>query len=347
MDIRVAIEALVNQENLSKLEMQTVMSQVMSGKATDAQIGAFLVALRLKGETIEEIVASVEVMRSLVKPVNFQNDNIVDLVGTGGDNANLFNVSTGASFVAAAAGAIVAKHGNRSVSSSSGSSDLLEHLGIPLQLGCDQISMSLEKIGIGFMFAPNHHVAMKHAIAPRREIGLRTLFNILGPLTNPAGVKRQVIGVYAEHLCEPIAASLAKLGSEHVMVVHSRDGLDEISIAADTFVCELREGSLNRYMISPLDFDLPVQELEGLQVRSVAESAELIKGSLDCRKEAVFRKASNMLAINAGATLYVAGVASSLREGVSRCIYALNERHALAKLNEFIKFTNSLSVDHS
>ena len=262
MDIQAAIAVLTNGENLSKEDMSSVMRQIMSGSATDAQIGAFLIALRIKGETIDEISSAAQVMRDLVEPVICKNKDLVDLVGTGGDSANLFNVSTGASFVVAAAGAKVAKHGNRSVSSSSGSADLLESLHISIDLSSDQIAAGIDTVGLGFMFAPNHHKAMKYAAGPRKELGLRTLFNILGPLTNPAGVKRQVIGVFAEHLCETVARSLLALGSEHAMVIHSKDRLDEISIAADTVVCELRNGRLNRYVVSPVDFDLPVQTLE-------------------------------------------------------------------------------------
>ena len=343
MDIRTALALLIDGKSLSKNEMSSVMRQIMSGKAGDAQIGAFLVALRIKGETIDEISSAAQVMRDLAEPVIYKDKNLVDLVGTGGDSANLFNVSTGASFVAAAAGAKVAKHGNRSVSSSSGSADLLESLGISIDLSPDQIAMGLEAVGLAFMFAPNHHKAMKYAVGPRRELGLRTLFNILGPLTNPAGVKRQVIGVFAEHLCELVAKSLAILGSDHVIVMHSKDGLDEFSIATNTIVYELRDGHIDRYLVSPLNFDLPVMSLEGLDVQNAWQSAELIQGALAGYSKAIFKKVSNMLAINAGAAIYVAGVASSFEEGVAEAIRVLNNGEAEAKLKDFIEFTANVS----
>ena len=339
MDIQAAIAVLTNGENLSKEDMSSVMRQIMSGRATDAQIGAFLIALRIKGETIDEISSAAQVMRDLVEPVICKDKNLVDLVGTGGDSANLFNVSTGASFIAAAAGAKVAKHGNRSVSSSSGSADLLESLGISIDLSPEQIAAGIDAVGLGFMFAPNHHKAMKYAVGPRKELGLRTLFNILGPLTNPAGVKRQVIGVFAEHLCETVASSLLSLGSEHAMVIHSKDGLDEISIAADTVVCELRNGRLDRYIVSPVDFDLPLQTLEGLDVQNACQSAKVVKGALAGASDLIFEKATNMLAMNAGATIYVSGVASSFADGVAKAKKVLNNGEAEAKLRTFTEFT--------
>ena len=339
MDIQAAIAVLTNGENLSKEDMSSVMRQIMSGRATDAQIGAFLIALRIKGETIDEISSAAQVMRDLVEPVICKDKNLVDLVGTGGDSANLFNVSTGASFIAAAAGAKVAKHGNRSVSSSSGSADLLESLGISIDLSPEQIAAGIDAVGLGFMFAPNHHKAMKYAVGPRKELGLRTLFNILGPLTNPAGVKRQVIGVFAEHLCETVASSLLSLGSEHAMVIHSKDGLDEISIAAETVVCELCNGRLDRYVVSPVDFDLPLQTLEGLDVQNACQSAEVIKRAIAGDSDPIFKKAANMLAINAGAAIYISGVASSFTEGVAKAKKVLNNGEAEAKLRTFTEFT--------
>ncbi len=256
MDMQSALERLVRHEDLSRDEAATVMREVMSGGASDAQIGALLVALRMKGETPDEIAGAAQVMRELATPVAVSGDHLVDLVGTGGDGANLFNVSTAASFVAAAAGARVAKHGNRSVSSTSGSSDVLEYLGVPLDLGPGQISRAIDAVGVGFMFAPAHHRAMRYAIGPRRELGMRTLFNILGPLTNPAGVRRQLIGVFSPDLCEPVAQVLKTLGSEHVMVVHSADGLDEISLAEPTSVAELKAGTITSYRICPEDFGI-------------------------------------------------------------------------------------------
>jgi len=257
VDIQQALGKLVDSESLTQPEMAGVMHQVMSGDATDAQIGGLLIALRMKGETIDEIAGAAQVMRELATPVEVSGENLVDLVGTGGDGANLFNVSTASTFVVAAAGARVAKHGNRSVSSTSGSSDVLENLGLPLDLDPIQVARAVNEVGVGFMFAPAHHSAMRYAVGPRKELGMRTLFNILGPLTNPAGVKRQVIGVFAAELCETLAQVLKALGAEHAMIVHSDDGLDEISIAAGTQVAELRDGSISTYHISPQEFGWP------------------------------------------------------------------------------------------
>jgi anthranilate phosphoribosyltransferase len=315
------------------------MRQVMSGEAGDAQIGALLVALRIKGETIDEIAGAAQVMRELATPVRVSGPHLVDLVGTGGDGANLFNVSTGSSFAVAAAGARVAKHGNRSVSSTSGSSDVLEYLGMPLDLTPEQVARAIEEVGVGFIFAPAHHSAMRHAIGPRRELGMRTVFNILGPLTNPAGVTRQVIGVFSVELCRPLAEVLQALGAEHVMIVHSDDGLDEISIAAPTQVAELRDGEIQCYQISPEDFGLQRQDLEGLAVDSAQASAELIRSALSGARDEVARKAAAMLALNAGATIYVSGVAATLADGVAMAEDVLASGQAAQKLTEFIDFT--------
>jgi len=266
MNIQNALARLVEHTDLSADEMRTVMYQIMGGEATPAQIGAVLVALRMKGETIEEIAAAVEVMRELATPVDVQGQHLVDIVGTGGDDANLFNVSTAAAFVVAAAGGQVAKHGNRSVSSTSGSSDVLAKLGVPLDLSPAQIARCIDEVGMGFMFAPVHHSAMKHAVDPRKELGMRTIFNMLGPMTNPAGVKRQLIGVFSQSLCRPMVEVLKRLGSERVMVVHADDGLDEISLAAPTQVVELRDGGITEYQLQGVEFGIPVQNLEGLTV---------------------------------------------------------------------------------
>ena len=254
MDIKTALDKVVNGQDLSSAEMRDVMRQIMTGNAGDAQIGAFLVALRIKGETINEIAGAVEVMRELATGVQVAGEHLVDIVGTGGDESNLFNVSTASTFVVAAAGGRVAKHGNRSVSSNSGAADLLEAAGVNLNLSPVQVGLCVEELGVGFMFAPAHHSAMKHAIGPRKELGLRTIFNILGPMTNPAGVTRQLIGVYKKELCKPMAEVLGRLGAEHIMIVHSADGLDEISIAERTFVAEYRDGAVREYIISPEDY---------------------------------------------------------------------------------------------
>ena len=333
MNIQQALTALVQGENLSGEQIQLVMHKVMSGDVTDAQIGGLLVALRMKGETAEEIAGAAQVMRELATPVQVSDPHLVDLVGTGGDGANLFNVSTGASFVVAAAGAKVAKHGNRAVSSTSGSSDVLEKMGMPLDLTPDEVARAIEEVGVGFMFAPSHHSAMRHAIGPRKELGMRTVFNILGPLTNPAGVKQQVIGVYSPDLCQPMAEVLKLLGAEHAMIVHSDDGLDEISIAAGTQVSELHAGSIETYHITPEEFSLERQSLDGLTVTDSASSAALITSALAGAKDETSQKAA------AGAAIYVAGVAATLADGVAMAEDAIGNGLAAEKLRQFIEFT--------
>jgi anthranilate phosphoribosyltransferase len=339
MNIQDALARLVAREDLSRKDMFTVMSQVMSGDASDAQIGGLLVALRMKGESTDEIAGAAQVMRELATPVVVSDEHLVDLVGTGGDGANLFNVSTASSFVVAAAGARVAKHGNRSVSSTSGSSDVLEHLGVPLDLTPEQVARSIDEVGVGFMFAPAHHSAMRHAVGPRRELGMRTLFNILGPLTNPAGVKRQVIGVYSADLCLPMAQVLKTLGSVHAMVVHSDDGLDEISIAAGTMVAELRDGSISSYHITPEEFRQQRQSLDGLAVNSASGSADLIRRALKGADDPAARKAAAMLTLNGGATIYVSGVAATLADGIAMADDVLASGQAAEKMQQFIDFT--------
>jgi anthranilate phosphoribosyltransferase len=335
MKIQQAIARLVESADINAEEMQTVMRQIMGGEATPAQIGAFLVALRIKGETIDEIAAATRVMRELATPVTINAEHLVDIVGTGGDGANLFNVSTAACFVAAAAGAHVAKHGNRSVSSTSGSSDVLQQLGVNLELNPDQVARCVEEVGMGFMFAPLHHSAMKHAAGPRRELGLRTVFNMLGPMTNPAGVTRQLIGVFDPGLCRPMTEVLKRLGSEHIMVVHSHDGLDEISIAAPTHVAELREGGISEYEISPEDFNLESAALDGLIVGSTDESAALVRAALSGAN----REAAALVTLNAGAAIYVSGVAATLADGIQMADDAIASGAALQKLTELVQFT--------
>lgn len=339
MTIQEALAALVAGTDLSQEQMAHVMRLVMGGDATEAQIGGLLVALRMKGETVAEVTGAAQVMRELATPVDVQCEHLVDLVGTGGDGANLFNVSTGSCFVAAAAGAHVAKHGNRGVSSASGSSDVLAHLGVPLDLDPAQVARAIEEVGVGFMFAPAHHSAMRHAVGPRKELGMRTVFNVLGPLTNPAGVKRQVIGVFAPDLCQTMAQVLNALGTEHALVVHSGDGLDEISIAAPTQVTELRDGDLSSYVIEPADFGIEQRSLEGLSVSGAPASAELIRKALSGARDEAARKAADMLALNGGATLYVCGIASSLKEGVSLAEDVLASGQAAEKLKAFVDFT--------
>ena len=347
MNIKQALNQLAEGQSLSRDEMRAVMTEVMTGAATPAQIGALLMALRIRGETIDEIVGAAEVMRSLVTRVQVSQERLVDLVGTGGDGANLFNVSTAATFVVAAAGGRVAKHGNRSVSSSSGSSDVLETLGAPLDLSPDHIAKSIETVGLGFMFAPAHHGAMKHAVGPRKDLGMRTLFNILGPLTNPAYVERQVLGVFSPDLCQSIAESLSKLGTKHALVVSSADGLDEISIAAPTAVWEMRDGVVERFQIDPNDYGHGHKDLTGLGVNSAQESAELIKLALSLMSGEVAERARSMIALNAGAAIYVSGVAATLKAGIAAADEAIGSGAALDKLDTFVSFTQQLRAEAS
>ena len=345
MTLQQALEHLVAKKDLSRDAMREVMTAVMTGEASNAQIGALLVALRIKGEAIDEIAGAAEVMRELVTPVDMSGDDVIDLVGTGGDGANLFNVSTAATFVAAAAGARVAKHGNRSVSSSSGSSDVLEVLGVSLTLTPDQIAQCIETIGVGFMFAPAHHSAMKHAIGPRKELGMRTLFNVLGPLTNPALVKRQVLGVYDPALCEPLAKALQQLGSVHALVLHSEDGLDEISIAAPTRGFELSDGQVKPISIEPKEHGLGSDSLDGLQVSTAADSADLIRSAFGGASDEASHKARAIIALNAGAGIYASGRAGSLATGFDQACEALRSGAAAKKLSDFVHFTQNLTSD--
>lgn len=343
MDIRDALARVVEHIDLSREEMQEVMRQIMTGAASDAQIGAFLVALRMKSESLDEITGAVEVMRELVTPVNVEGLNyLVDIVGTGGDGANLFNVSSGAAFVAAAAGCHVAKHGGRSVSSRSGSADLLEAAGVRLDLTPDEIARCIREAGVGFMFAPAHHSAMKHAIGPRRELGMRTLFNILGPMTNPASVRRQVIGVFSDKLCRPMAEVLARLGAEHVMVVHGLDGLDELSLAGRSKVVEWRNGELTEYMLTPEDVGLESASLVGLDVTDSSQSLALIRDAFRKRSTSAAEKAADMMALNAGAAIYVAGVTATLKDGVRMAEDVIHNGEAGERMNEVARFTDLL-----
>ena len=339
MNIKEALNRIVGQLDLSTEEMQDVMREIMTGQCTDAQIGAFLMGLRMKSETIDEIVGAAQIMRELASPVRIDAERLVDTCGTGGDGMNIFNVSTAAAFVVAAAGGKVAKHGNRAVSGKSGSADLLEAAGVYLSLTPEQVARCVESVGVGFMFAPSHHGAMKHAIGPRRELGLRTIFNMLGPMTNPAGVKHQVIGVFSQALCRPMAEVLQRLGSQHVLVVHAQDGLDEISLAAPTHVAELKDGVVNEYSIQPEDFGIKSQSLIGLTVEDAAQSLELIRDALGRRQSETGQKAVDMIVLNAGAALYAADQASSLKQGMELAHDALHTGLAWEKLQDLVSFT--------
>ena len=335
MQITQALKQLMAGQDLAADDMQAVMQQIMTGACTDAQIGGFLVALAMKGETVQEITAAAKVMRGLSSAVTLDAPNLVDTCGTGGDGASIFNVSTASALVAAAAGAQVAKHGNRSVSSSTGSADLLEHAGVVLGLTPDQVAQCVEQVGVGFMFAPAHHGAMKYAIGPRKEMAVRTVFNLLGPLTNPAAAPNQVLGVFSPDWVEPMAHVLKALGSRHVMVVHSDDGLDEISIAAKTQVAELKDGVVTTWTLDPTDHGVTLGSLEGLSVPDVAGSHRLVMNALT----GVAGPESDIVALNAGAAIYVAGLTSDLASGVDRARQVMQSSEAAQKLSALAALT--------
>ncbi len=339
MEIKEALSEIIKGQDLRQEDMSSVMLQILEGRSTDAQTGAFLVALSIKGESINEVIGAVSVMRELSEKVGVDSQHLVDTCGTGGSGVGIFNVSTASAFIACACGARVAKHGNRSVTSTSGSADLLEQAGLCLELSPKNVSRCIEEIGVGFMFAPAHHSAMKHAIGPRKEMGLKTIFNILGPLTNPAGALNQVIGVYDKKWLKPIAEVLRELGSKHVLVVHSKDHLDEISIADETYVAELINGSIKEYVIRPEDFGFSKQPLGDLIVFSPSESLSLVKQGLLDKNYA----ASSMIAMNAGAALYVSGIANNLKKGVAQATECIKSGKGLEKLEELVIFSQSLS----
>ena len=338
MNISKAIKAVISKQNLNESEMHDVMNSIMTGQTTDAQIGAFLVGLSMKGETIEEITASAKVMRALATSVELSsNDYLVDTCGTGGDGLGLFNISTASAFVVAAAGGKVAKHGNRSISSKSGSADVLEAAGINLNISPELISQCIEEIGLGFMFAPAHHSAMKHAIGPRKELAVRTIFNVLGPLTNPAKAPNQIMGVYDKSLVEPIANVLKGLNSRHVMVVHSEDGLDEFSIANSTYVAELKDNNISTYTVHPRDFGLEEGNLDSIKAENAEQSLALINEAFSGKKGV----ARDIIALNAGAAIYVSGLVSSFDEGVTQANQILSDGSAQDKLDAYILASNS------
>ena len=337
MNINEAIKAVISRQNLNESEMHDVMNSIMTGQTTDSQIGAFLVGLSMKGETIEEITASAKVMRDLATSVKISSDeHLVDTCGTGGDGLGLFNISTASAFVVAAAGGKVAKHGNRSISSKSGSADVLEAAGINLNLNPELISQCIEEIGVGFMFAPAHHSAMKHAIGPRKELAIRTIFNVLGPLTNPAKAPNQIMGVFDKNLVEPIANVLKGLNSRHVMVVHSEDGLDEFSIANKTYVAELKDKKISTYTVHPHDFGLEEGSLDSIQAENAEQSLALIHEAFS-GKQGVAR---DIIALNAGAAIYVSGLVNSLEEGITKANQTLSDGSAQDKLDAYIHASN-------
>ncbi len=323
------LNQLLNQQDLLHADMLSVMRQVMGGELTPVQISAFLIALRMKGETVDEIAAAATVMRTLSTKVAIKNTaNLVDTCGTGGDGIQTFNVSTVSAFVAAAAGAKVAKHGGRSVSSTCGSADVLEALGVNVNQTPEKVAKSVDEIGIGFMFAPNHHSAMKHAAPVRRELGVRTLFNLLGPLTNPAAARRQVMGVFDKTLTGKLAQVLQQLGSEHVLVVHGADGMDEISFTGDTFVAELKDGKISEYVLNPKQFGMPIHNLKDIQVQNAQESKAMILDVLAGKQGA----ARDIVLLNAGAAIYVAGLQSNIHAGIEHAARMIDGGQALTKL---------------
>lgn len=331
-----ALQELLERRDLSHAQMLDLMRQIMTGALTPAQIAGVLIGLRMKGETVDEIAAAAAVMRELSTKVSVVSDaHLVDTCGTGGDGIQTFNVSTASAFVASAAGAKVAKHGGRSVSSTCGSADVLEALGVNVNLTPDQVAQCVDEIGIGFMFAPNHHSAMKHAAPVRRELGVRTLFNLLGPLTNPAGARRQVMGVFDRDLTGKLARVLQRLGSEHVLVVHGADGMDEISFAGDTYVAELKDGVVREYVLNPQQFGLGLHAAESIRVRDAQESKALVLAVLSGEAG----PARDIVLLNAGAAIYVAGVADSLQTGIALAGKAIDDGAALSKLNRLIEST--------
>lgn len=328
-----ALHLLLERRDLTHGQMLDIMRQIMSGALAPVQIAGILIALRMKGETVDEIAAAAEVMRELSTKVNVTaKEHLIDTCGTGGDGIQTFNVSTVSAFVAAAAGARVAKHGGRSVSSTCGSADVLEALGVNVNMTPDQVAQCIDEIGIGFMFAPNHHSAMKHAAPVRRELGVRTLFNLLGPLTNPAGAKRQVMGVFDRSLTAKLARVLYRLGSEHVLVVHGADGMDEISFAGDTYVAELKGGQVSEYLLNPQQFGMKLHNAESIRVQSAEESKAMILSVLAGQAG----PARDIVLLNAGAAIYVAGLASSIQEGIDTAMRAIDGQLAKTKLDQLV-----------
>src|SRR5262245_31180177 len=333
-----ALSRLIEQREIAHDEMLSLMRQIMGGEMSPVLIAGIVIGLKVKKETIGEIAAAAQVMRELATRVEVtEAANLVDIVGTGGDRAHTFNISTASTFVAAAAGACVAKHGGRSVSSSSGSADVLEAFGVNINLKPEQVAASIAATGIGFMYAPNHHAAMKYAAPVRRELGVRTIFNILGPLTNPAGAPNQLLGVFAPDLVGIQVRVLQRLGSRHVLVVHGMNGMDEISLASETMVGELKDGTVREYTIHPQDFGLQVADVQALKVANAAESKERITQALAGEAGPV----RDIVVLNAGAALYAANVAGSIKEGVENARSAIASGAARAKLDQFVAYTRA------
>ena len=337
MDIQTAIKSAIAGQDLSQLDMSAVMNQIMTGECTPAQIVGFLVGMRNKGETVDEITAAAMVMRELSTRVNVDLDNLVDTCGTGGDASGSFNISTASAIVTAAAGAHVAKHGNRSVSGATGSADVLEAAGVNLNITPEQVGDCISQVGVGFMFAQKHHSAMRHAIGPRKEMAVRTIFNVLGPLTNPASAPNQVIGVFDKALVEPIARVLGQLGSRHVMVAHSEDGMDEVSVSAVTHIAELKDGDVRTYSVSPSDFGLELSNIAALKVETVEQSLAVIQAVL----ANISGPARDIVCVNAGAAIYVSGVTDSWQAGVKMAKSVIADGKAAETLQKLVEKSNS------
>ena len=332
-----AILRVTRHQHLTDSQMTDIMQQIMTGQATPAQIGGFLIGLSMKGETVDEIAAAANVMRNLATAVDIQGDHIIDTCGTGGDGASSFNVSTASAFVVAAAGAKVAKHGNRSISSTSGSADVLEAAGVNLDLTPDGVKHCIDSVGVGFMFAQKHHGAMKHAIGPRREMGVRTIFNLLGPLTNPARAAHQVMGVFDKKWLRPMAEVLQKLGSKHVLIVHADDGMDEISIGSATHVAELKDNEILCYTIQPEDFSMQRGDIKQLSVTNADESLRVIRDIFAGKPG----PARDIVLLNAGAAIYAADLAPSMAEGIARAAQFIDNGTAMQKLDALVQCSQS------
>ncbi|MDV6342445.1 anthranilate phosphoribosyltransferase [Nitrosomonas sp. Is24] len=336
-----ALQRITAHQEIMHDDMVSLMRQIMQGEIPPVLIAAIITGLRVKKETVGEITAAAQVMREFASKVAVpEHTHLVDTCGTGGDSLHTFNISTASAFVAAAAGARVAKHGGRSVSSKSGSADVLEALGVNLNQTPQQVAQSVGEIGVGFMFAPNYHAAMKHAAPVRRELGIKTLFNILGPLTNPASAKRQVLGVFNADLVKTLALVLQRLGSEHVLIVHGSDGLDEITITGETSIGELKNGQVTVYAVRPEDFNLKTSAIEAIQVTDSADAKTMLLSVL----ENTAGPARDIVLMNAGAAIYAAGIADTLEQGIKAALRAIESGAALKKLHDLVEFTHRNSV---
>lgn len=339
MAIQEAIKQVAAGRDLSRIEMQDVMRNMMSGEATDAQFGAFLTAMMIKGETMEEITGAATIMRELSEKVSTKQEKVVDCVGTGGDGARLLNVSTASAIVASVSGLAMAKHGSRAATGKSGSADMLESAGVNIRINAGQVGQCIDECGIGFMFAPTHHTAMRYGIGPRKQIGIRTIFNVLGPLTNPAGARFQLAGVFSQHLVRPIAEAYAELGSKHTLVVCSDDGLDEISVAAPTRVAEYSGGRLKEYQIEPEQFGFARSSIDELVVENALDSLEKIRNVFDGKKGSAY----DIVAFNAGATIYAGDRTDTLAEGIELARSILDSGKGNQKFDQLIEYSNSFA----